>query len=115
MFRGKKHFLGRCRTPHGVRGLKSEAGSEQQVTSESHPTRGAWIEMFICRQIYQKYEILEKNALLRLSQSFYNAYLTGSTVEYHGNGNTHQNKNRCDNDKWQQRKMIGIEPEHVFQ
>lgn len=81
----------------------------------SHPTRGAWIEMFICRQIYQKYEILEKNALLRLSQSFYNAYHTGSTVEYHGNGNTHQNKNRCDNDKWQQRKMIGIEPEHVFQ
>ena len=33
------------RTPHGVRGLKSAAALPCSVDVESHPTRGAWIEI----------------------------------------------------------------------
>ena len=35
------------RTPHGVRGLKSQAGKRKQKLLQSHPSRGAWIEMVI--------------------------------------------------------------------
>ena len=33
------------RTPHGVRGLKSEGIARDAKTGESHPSRGAWIEI----------------------------------------------------------------------
>ena len=39
------HFC--CRTPPGVRGLKSETGVSTQSNDKSHPTRGAWIEIKI--------------------------------------------------------------------
>ena len=35
----------RCRTPHGVRGLKSLRPQRFTCLRESHPARGAWIEM----------------------------------------------------------------------
>ena len=39
-------LLGRlCRTPHGVRGLKSPGCSVPFVPVLSHPSRGAWIEI----------------------------------------------------------------------
>ena len=35
-----------CRTPQGVRGLKFKAlGIDEDKIDESHPARGAWIEM----------------------------------------------------------------------
>ena len=34
------------RSPHGERGLKSEASLYGQCNTASLPTRGAWIEMF---------------------------------------------------------------------
>ena len=34
-----------CRTPHGVRGLKSTVACMPPVKSTSHPSRGAWIEI----------------------------------------------------------------------
>ena len=37
----------RCRTPPGVRGLKFTASTEQGRGDQSHPTRGAWIEICI--------------------------------------------------------------------
>ena len=33
------------RTPQGVRGLKSTAGSRYMAIHLSHPARGAWIEI----------------------------------------------------------------------
>ena len=33
------------RTPHGVRGLKYLREVETESKDESHPSRGAWIEM----------------------------------------------------------------------
>ena len=35
------------RTPHGVRGLKSRAGKKRAAARVSHPSRGAWIEIFV--------------------------------------------------------------------
>ena len=35
-----------CRTPHGVRGLKYLCDLVEDFASMSHPTRGAWIEIF---------------------------------------------------------------------
>ena len=35
-----------CRTPRGVRGLKSFSQSSNVSKLESHPSRGAWIEIF---------------------------------------------------------------------
>ena len=40
------NILGLSRTPHGVRGLKSLRMVVDTRTSLSHPTRGAWIEIF---------------------------------------------------------------------
>ena len=34
------------RTPRGVRGLKCGAGGPEVRRSKSHPSRGAWIEIF---------------------------------------------------------------------
>ena len=34
-----------CRTPRGVRGLKYQLVVLVSVTQESHPSRGAWIEI----------------------------------------------------------------------
>ena len=34
------------RTPHGVRGLKFTIIGNLTADPESHPSRGAWIEMF---------------------------------------------------------------------
>ena len=34
-----------CRTPRGVRGLKSHSSELGQHLAQSHPSRGAWIEM----------------------------------------------------------------------
>ena len=34
-----------CRTPRGVRGLKSSCGAIHLVPPPSHPSRGAWIEI----------------------------------------------------------------------
>ena len=34
-----------CRTPRGVRGLKSEPALQCVRDGESHPSRGAWIEI----------------------------------------------------------------------
>ena len=36
---------GYCRTPHGVRGLKSLIPVPIATAQSSHPSRGAWIEM----------------------------------------------------------------------
>ena len=33
------------RTPQGVRGLKCKRKYDRQCKAESHPARGAWIEM----------------------------------------------------------------------
>ena len=33
------------RTPHGVRGLKSEWEHGEEIAAQSHPAWGAWIEM----------------------------------------------------------------------
>ena len=33
------------RTPHGVRGLKLQVGLDDLTNPESHPSRGAWIEI----------------------------------------------------------------------
>ena len=38
-------LVGRCRTPHGVRGLKFGGDIWLIIDTESHPSRGAWIEM----------------------------------------------------------------------
>ncbi len=38
------------RTPHGVRGLKSELLARFDAGEMSHPSRGAWIEIAACRQ-----------------------------------------------------------------
>ena len=38
---------GYCRTPHGVRGLKLRAKSVKFKPRQSHPARGAWIEISI--------------------------------------------------------------------
>ena len=38
-------FLGR--TPHGVRGLKFPVGHIISGQGQSHPSRGAWIEIFL--------------------------------------------------------------------
>ena len=35
----------RCRTPHGVRGLKYWYLAPAQLRVRSHPARGAWIEI----------------------------------------------------------------------
>ena len=35
----------RCRTPHGVRGLKLLGGALPDGKDMSHPARGAWIEI----------------------------------------------------------------------
>ena len=35
------------RTPRGVRGLKFEGELEKRDPKMSHPSRGAWIEMFL--------------------------------------------------------------------
>ena len=40
------------RTPHGVRGLKSRAIRAEEVLAESHPARGAWIEIPLMIIIY---------------------------------------------------------------
>ena len=40
-----------CRTPHGVRGLKSVTIIHRVAVHASHPSRGAWIEIrigYIC-------------------------------------------------------------------
>ena len=34
-----------CRTPRGVRGLKSLETNKELRTGKSHPSRGAWIEI----------------------------------------------------------------------
>ena len=36
-----------CRTPRGVRGLKSCALCESGRAKKSHPSRGAWIEILV--------------------------------------------------------------------
>ena len=36
-----------CRTPRGVRGLKFYVKKNSIVWVKSHPSRGAWIEMFL--------------------------------------------------------------------
>ena len=38
----------KCRTPHGVRGLKSVDGFGGGYVGTSHPSRGAWIEIISC-------------------------------------------------------------------
>ena len=39
-------MLGRCRTPHGVRGLKFRIEASHRLQCLlSHPSRGAWIEI----------------------------------------------------------------------
>ena len=35
------------RTPHGVRGLKFDSTRLRHIRHESHPARGAWIEIFL--------------------------------------------------------------------
>ena len=35
----------RCRTPQGVRGLKFHSDPLKPTRKESHPARGAWIEI----------------------------------------------------------------------
>ena len=35
------------RTPHGVRGLKLEVDELYYNNDESHPSRGAWIEILV--------------------------------------------------------------------
>ena len=35
-----------CRTPRGVRGLKSSIAYRDDLDAMSHPSRGAWIEIF---------------------------------------------------------------------
>ena len=35
------------RTPQGVRGLKSENAGRDQKAGQSHPARGAWIEILL--------------------------------------------------------------------
>ena len=37
------------RTPHGVRGLKWRRSDAAAPAAESHPARGAWIEMDMTR------------------------------------------------------------------
>ncbi len=37
------------RTPQGVRGLKSIVFAVSLHHNLSHPARGAWIEIFLCR------------------------------------------------------------------
>ena len=37
---------GNRRTPHGVRGLKLQSKMQLAGTGVSHPTRGAWIEIW---------------------------------------------------------------------
>ena len=39
------HLLGR--TPHGVRGLKFGDETDAHLVDESHPSRGAWIEILL--------------------------------------------------------------------
>ena len=34
-----------CRTPQGVRGLKYQLAYQRHRIQQSHPARGAWIEM----------------------------------------------------------------------
>ncbi len=41
----REAFGVRRRTPHGVRGLKLEPDALLNKLKESHPARGAWIEM----------------------------------------------------------------------
>ena len=43
--------LSLCRTPQGVRGLKSTGRSVAIIELKSHPARGAWIEIFISRTL----------------------------------------------------------------
>ena len=40
------------RTPHGVRGLKLGRPGWRRIEDESHPTRGAWIEIVV--KLYQE-------------------------------------------------------------
>ena len=40
---------GGSRTPHGVRGLKSDVTLNPPVCDVSHPAWGAWIEIRVCR------------------------------------------------------------------
>ena len=42
------------RTPQGVRGLKFSATSETQELGQSHPARGAWIEIFNTFSIFNR-------------------------------------------------------------
>ena len=43
-----------CRTPRGVRGLKSALSDEIDKLKTSHPSRGAWIEILHnCRKGHQ--------------------------------------------------------------
>ena len=39
------YLYSNCRTPRGVRGLKSSCGAIHLVPPPSHPSRGAWIEI----------------------------------------------------------------------
>ena len=43
------------RTPHGVRGLKCASRSRDTEFHESHPARGAWIEIDYTDQYYLRY------------------------------------------------------------
>ena len=38
-----------CRTPRGVRGLKYGRPRQYHLWAKSHPSRGAWIEMYMSR------------------------------------------------------------------
>ena len=40
------HAIAR-RTPHGVRGLKSDGVAVRDLDDLSHPSRGAWIEIVV--------------------------------------------------------------------
>ena len=42
------------RTPHGVRGLKFETANTPRDPGQSHPSRGAWIEIDITRLLVDK-------------------------------------------------------------
>ena len=42
------------RTPHGVRGLKYPGLYSVVIVAESHPSRGAWIEIAEFTNVYQE-------------------------------------------------------------
>ena len=46
-----------CRTPQGVRGLKSAHAEKPRPRRRSHPARGAWIEILLAECHGEKKEV----------------------------------------------------------